>query len=220
MSQATLLKLLSVMLALTLAGCGDKPAAPPAPAAPAAPTDSAAAPAPPPATLSRYGQPPPDDTIATAFGRGTITPADGKPMTYTFDANFLKDGAVTGAFEFAMFADGGKMDVTATVTCGHRDPDGMRVWLGGEIDANRSTLDAFKSDRYGTGKPIWFRFKESPQHPEPPATMSGPGFAGDDGDAAAAAFCAKKAWIAGDAGVHPITPESAVIVFALPEAPQ
>ena len=73
------------------------------------------------------------------------------------------------------------------------------------------------AERYGTGQPIWFRFVESDSHPEPPAKMSPPAFAGDDHDSEQD-FCKEKGWIAGDGGVFPITAQSAVIVFALPDA--
>lgn len=207
--------------ACALSGCAPKDATTDAPdAAPAAATQKAAtsemkeiAPAKPAAPAVENALP--EDTQATAFGKGALERADGKIASFEFDANYTRSGPVSGRIDYTVFLDEGKIELNARVTCGHYDMTTKRAWVGGEIKANRSNHAEYKDGRFAVGQPVWFRFEESDTHPDPAAQISDLRFAGDDGFDSAKDFCAQKPWPAD--GMTDLSAQGAVIIFALPD---
>ncbi len=169
-----------------------------------------AVPAPAPTTPADAGMP--EDTQATAFGKGTFERADGKLASFTFDANYTRSGPVTGNISYTVFLDEGKIDLSAKVICGHYDMDTKRAWVGGEITENRSNHSAYQDGDYATGGNLWFRFEESETHPDPAAKIADMSFGSKDG---ATAFCDAKGWSAD--GLVDLSDQGAVIIFALPD---
>ncbi|MFK8014828.1 MAG: hypothetical protein AB8G17_05275 [Gammaproteobacteria bacterium] len=157
----------------------------------------------------------PEDTQATAFGKGALERADGKLASFEFDANYTSSGAVTGRIDYTVFLDEGKIELNAKVTCGHYDMTTKRAWVGGEVKANRSNHAEYKDGRFAVGQPVWFRFEESETHPDPAAQISDLRFAGDDGFDNAKSFCDEKPWSTD--GLTDLSSQGAVIIFALPD---
>lgn len=213
---------IQILLALcsasfALSACAPKDAAPAPetdaadkPAMTAEPAVAAKPIAAPPSTPADAGMP--EDTQATAFGKGTFERADGKLASFTFDANYTRSGPVTGNITYTVFLDEGKIDLTAKVVCGHYDMDTKRAWVGGTVSENRSNHSEYKDGDYATGGNLWFRFEESETHPEPAAQITDMTFGGKDG---AKAFCDAKAW--SEDGLVDLSAQGAVIIFALPD---
>jgi hypothetical protein len=217
MRTSTLLALCALCVALT--GCSpkdaqqDDAAAPAAAAAKTMPTPTT--PATPAVATPAPENAIPEDTQATAFGKGSFERANGKLASFEFDANYTRSGPVSGRILYSSFLDEGKIDFDAKVTCGHYDMDTKRAWIGGQITTNRSTLSGDDAKRYASGQDVWFRFEESETHPQPAAKISDIGVAGDDGFDSAASFCEKKPWSTD--GLNDLSAQGAVIIFALPD---
>ncbi|MEO1575510.1 MAG: hypothetical protein AAFU65_11190 [Pseudomonadota bacterium] len=210
---------LALAAALALAGCAaDK--APEAEDAPAADAPAEAA-APAPAPAAPVGEPVPEeaqipaDTVATAFGKGSLERDDGKLASFTVDVNFRPGNVVGGKITYTTFLDDGKIDLVADVNCGHYNVDSKRAWFGAQISENKSNKVDAKGGRFAVGQPVWFRFEESDTHPQPPAKVSDLRFAGDDGYENAADFCKAQPW--SEDGLRDLSAQGAVIIFALPE---
>ncbi|MEM6639739.1 MAG: hypothetical protein AAF610_07540 [Pseudomonadota bacterium] len=212
----TLLRIVvPVAAALCLTACGSKEAPQSESASATSPSPTSASQAP-----TSVGEPVPDDaaipadTIATAFGKGSLERDDGELASFTVDVNFRPGNVVGGTITYSSFFEDGKLDLVASVNCGRYDTDTKRVWIGGEISQNKSTRDDLKTGGYDVGQPVWFRFEESDTHPEPAAQVSDLGFAGN-GYATAADFCADTSWSSD--GLRDLSAQGAVIIFALPE---
>lgn len=216
---------LTASVALTALGACAKNEAPaaedPAPAADAAQTADQAAKSADQTMTAPVGEVVPEeaqipaDTIATAFGKGSLERDDGKLASFTVDVNFRPGNVVGGKITYTTFLDDGKIDLVADVNCGHYDVESKRAWFGGAISENKSNKADAKDGRFAVGQPVWFRFEESDQHPEPAAQVSDLSMAGDDGYDSAADFCDAQPW--SEDGLRDLSAQGAVIIFALPE---
>ncbi len=216
----TALRALALAATLALGACAaDKaPAttdAPSEPTADATPTDQSKIE---PATV---GEPVPEaaqipaDTVATAFGKGSLEREDGKLASFTVDVNFRPGNIVGGTITYTTFLDDGKIDLVVDVDCGHYNVDSKRAWFSGKISENKSNKPDAQGGRFAAGQPAWFRFEESDEHPKVAAKVSDLGLSGDGGYSTGKDFCDAQAW--DEDGLSDLSAQGAVIIFALPE---
>lgn len=148
------------------------------------------------------------DVVATVFGKGKYVNTAGLEVAFSFDANLHEDGRGSGEFHHVSKSDAGTVDLRGPITCLAIDEQERRAWMGGSLSSNASTHPDYAEDRFGTDAPVRFRILESAEGPESPGLISDL----DVGGAAAADFCAGKAWPAGEPGGNKLL-EGLVVVF-------
>ena len=126
--------------------------------------------------------------------------------TFTFNAVETGNGAAEGRLHYALTLEGLPVEFYGRVTCFAVDPVNHRAWVGGVVTENLSQHPSFTTPRTQVGRDIWFRVVDNGEGSNAaPDRSTIVGFEGDRGILTSAEYCARKLWVDGDVGTHPVT---------------
>ena len=126
--------------------------------------------------------------------------------TFTFNAVETGTGAAEGRLHYALTLEGLPVEFYGRVTCFAVDPVNHRAWVGGVVTENLSQHPSFTTPRTQVGRDIWFRVVDNGEGSNAvPDRSTIVGFEGDRGILTSAEYCARKLWVDGDVGTHPVT---------------
>lgn len=139
-------------------------------------------------------------------GGGRLLVSGVLETAFTFNAVGTGDGGVAGRLHYSLTLDGLAVEFYGRVTCFAVDSVTHRAWVGGVVTENLSAHPSFTTPRTQVGRDIWFRVVDNGEGSDAvPDRSTIVGFEGDRGILTSAEYCARRLWVDGDVGTHPVT---------------
>ena len=142
---------------------------------------------------------------SSTTGGGRLLVSGLLETTFTFNAVETGNGAA-GRLHYALTLEGLPVEFYGRVTCFAVDSVNHRAWVGAVVTENLSQHPSYTTPRTQVGRDIWFRVVDNGEGSNAaPDRSTFVGFEGDRGILTSAEYCARKLWVDGDVGTHPVT---------------
>ncbi len=140
-------------------------------------------------------------------GQYTVTlGGDAMPGGFSFAANDLPNGNVTGQLRYTLELFGEHVEFHGSVTCVAVDEANGRAWIGGVITKNKSVREPYASgDIFQVGKDIWFRVLDDGEGQGTEDRTTFVGFEGGGGIITSQEYCDAAIWPDGNARTWPVS---------------
>jgi hypothetical protein len=139
-------------------------------------------------------------------GGGRLLVSGSIETAFTFNAVQTGTGGAEGRLHYALTLEGLPAEFYGRVTCFAVNPVTHRAWVGGVVTENLSQHPSYTTPRTQVGRDIWFRVVDNGEGSDAvPDRSTFVGFEGDRGILTSAEYCARKLWVDGDVGTHPVT---------------
>lgn len=128
------------------------------------------------------------------------------PGGFSFAANDLPNGRVTGQLRYTLELFGEHVEFHGSVTCLTVDAANGRAWIGGVITKNKSVREPYASGEiFQPGKDIWFRVLDDGEGSGTEDRTTFVGFEGGGGIITSQEYCDAAIWPDDNARTWPVT---------------